>query len=549
MTAATPIPDLVPPSCGGPLTENDYATLSGSWITRDIADAAMLRRVDEHEGREVVGQKGSRDCAGIVIPYYWPGQGAPFNYRLRRDHPDIVLGKNGELKPERKYLGAPGSGNRLYIPPGITPEQLADAKTPIALVEGEKKALALWRLANHESNQPRFIPIAIAGVWNWRGTIGKTGGPNGERLDVKGPIADLSRVQWDGRTVFIIFDRNVHTNESVKAARKGIARHLTECGAKVKLVNLPEDCGVNGVDDLLNAWGPARVLELIHQATDGGSLHVVPSPQFESRSTGMYRITQRGEQFQQQQLTNYQASIKANVVLDDGIETKREFEVEAELLGQRFQFTIPASEFARMDWPIERMGSAAITFPNQRDYARTAIQSHSMTAEERCIYTHTGWRKIGGRWVFLHAGGAIGEYGAVPGVNVRLAGPLGHYELRLPANTDELRNAVRSSLRLTELGPMEVSFPLRTATCRAAFGDCDFSLHLAGETGAFKSELAALEQRHFGAGMDRLHLPGAWSSTGNSLEVLAFYAKDVLIVIDDFAPQGSAARNTLSADA
>jgi hypothetical protein len=41
--------------------------------------------------------------------------------------------------------------------------------------------------------------------------------------------------------------------------------------------------------------------------------------------------------------------------------------------------------------------------------------------------------------------------------------------------------------------------------------------------------------------MNRLHLPGAWASTGNSLEALAFHAKDALIVIDDFAPQGIAA--------
>src|SRR5260370_40577038 len=41
--------------------------------------------------------------------------------------------------------------------------------------------------------------------------------------------------------------------------------------------------------------------------------------------------------------------------------------------------------------------------------------------------------------------------------------------------------------------------------------------------------------------MTRLHLPGAWSSTGNALEALAFQAKDTLFVIDDFAPQGSGA--------
>src|SRR5262249_24070742 len=78
-------------------------------------------------------------------------------------------------------------------------------------------------------------------------------------------------------------------------------------------------------------------------------------------------------------------------------------------------------------------------------------------------------------------------------------------------------------------------------TCRAVFGEADFALHLAGETGALKSELAALHQQHFGATMNRLQLPGAWSSTGNALESLAFQAKDTLFVIDDFAPQGSGA--------
>ena len=541
MTVPEALRDRIPPNWGGPLNEADYAALAESWIPREIADAAMLRRVDEYQGREVIGQKGSRDCAGILIPYYWPGEPGAFNYRVRRDHPDLKYDGQGNPKPDKKYLGPPKGANRLYIPPGFTLDQLSDLAIPIALVEGEKKALAVWRLARHEIETPRFIPIAIAGVWNWRGTVGKTNDRHGERVDVKGPIADLDRVAWQGRLVFIVFDTNVHSNDSVKWARMGISRDLGKRGAKVDFINLPPDSGVNGVDDLLAVWGPERVLELFQNSTPGSRLHVVPPPQFESRPDGMFRITTQGERLSQVQLSNYSAAVITNIMLDDGVETKREFEIAAELLGQRFQFMISASEFARMDWPIERMGSSAITFPNQRNYALAAIQSRSMTAEERCIYTHTGWRNIGGRWVFLHIGGAIGENGAVPGVNVRLTGPLRHYELRLPAGAAELKNAVRSSLRLAQLGPQAVSFPLRAATWRAAFGDCDFSVHLSGETGAFKSELAALEQRHFGAGMDRLHLPGAWSSTANSLEALTFHAKDVLLVIDDFAPQGSAA--------
>ena len=495
------------PSWGGPLTESDYRCLEASWISREIADSAMLRRVDSLEGCELVGQKGKRDCSGILISYYWPGEPWSFNHRIRRDNPEWTLSADGKPKTERKYLASPNGGNRLFIPRGVTPEQLADVQIPIVLVEGEKKALALWRLAKHGVDKPRFIPLAIAGVWSWRGRIGKTGGPKGERLDLKGPIADLSRVAWNGRKVFIIFDANVHTNESVKWARNGISKELATRGAQVDFVNLPEDCGVNGIDDLLVLWGPARVLELFDDSTSGACLDVVLPPEFRSTSDGLFRVSNRGERLTQTRLTNYQAAITANIRLDDGVETRCECEITAELMGRKLQFIIPASEFAGMDWPIARMGATAITFPSQREHARTAIQSLSLTAEERYIFAHTGWRKVEGHWTFLYAGGAICETGAAVGVNVRLLGQMSRYELRVPQNVQTLTSAVRASLRLADLAPPAISFPLLAATYRAVFGEADFAVHLVGETGAFKSELAALHQQHFGAGMNRLRLP------------------------------------------
>jgi hypothetical protein len=66
---------------------------------------------------------------------------------------------------------------------------------PVVVTEGEFKALALWRLANHGSPaRPKFLPLGLSGVYNWRGTIGKTVGPDGSRLDVKGVIPDLDWV-------------------------------------------------------------------------------------------------------------------------------------------------------------------------------------------------------------------------------------------------------------------------------------------------------------------------------------------------------------------
>jgi hypothetical protein len=523
------------------LNEQDYANLATSWITKEIADLAMLRRVDGNQGREILGRKGSIDCAGMLIPYYRPGDRRPIHYRVRRDNPEFKYDREGTPKLDRKYLGPPGDRNHLYIPPTVTIDQLRNPALPIILVEGEKKALALLRLAWHDSESPRFVPIAIPGVWNWRGTVGKTNGPNGERVDVKGPIPDLNLIECGGRKVEILFDSNVHSNDNVKWARTGLARELAGRASEVNFVNLPEDCGVNGIDDLLVAWGPERVLELFKKSVPGVRLQNVLPTQYKSTPEGMFREFLRNDQLTRSQLTNYQAHVVSEITLDDGIDIKREFKIAAQLLGQQFSFTIPASQFEKMEWPIEKMGSRAITFPRQKEYARTAIQSFSWNATEQLVYAHIGWRYINGEWLYLHAGGAIGARGPVDGVQVGLHTALRRFELQLPKDQVGLINAVRASLKTLDLGPSSVSFPLRAATCRAVFGDSDFSLHLTGGSGAYKSELAALEQQHFGAEMNRKKLPGAWFSTSNALEEEAFQSKDALLTIDDFAPRGTPA--------
>lgn len=528
-----------PPNWGSPLTEADYRSLASSWVDRLTADAAMLRRVDSCDGRAITGRRERIDCAGILFPYYWSDEPLPFSYRLRRDKPDYKLGQNGRPKPDRKYLGAFGSGNRLYLAPDITANQLSDTSVPVALTEGEKKCLALSRLANWNTAEPRFVSIAIPGVWNWRGKVGKGNGPNGERIDLKGPIPDLARLAWAGRIVFIVFDSNVRTNESVSAARAGLTRDLVKRGATVKLVDVPEPFGVNGIDDLLALWGPERVLELFRNATTGPRLQVIQPPQFEEGPEGIFRINATGERITRTQLSNFKASIAANATVDDGVELRREFDVIAELDGQQATFTISAGKFARMEWPIEQLGSRAIIFPNQREYARVAIQSLSLATEQRHVFAHTGWRKIGATWVFIHRTGGIGQNGSVPNISVRLTGAVNNYELRVPQDVNTLLSAVAASLRLLELAPPHIAFSLFAGMVRAVFGEADFALHVTGETGAFKSELAALYQQHFGATMTRLNLPAAWASTGNALEATAFQAKDTLFVIDDFAPHGS----------
>ncbi|HZA25592.1 MAG TPA: DUF927 domain-containing protein, partial [Dehalococcoidia bacterium] len=99
-------------------------------------------------------------------------------------------------------------------------------------------------------------------------------------------------------------------------------------------------------------------------------------------------------------------------------------------------------------------------------------------------------------------------------------------------------DAIRASLRLLEAAEDRVTFPLYCAVLRAPLGSSDFGVHLAGATGIGKTELAALCQQHYGAGMDARHLPGSWLSTDNALEILAFLTKDTLMTVDDFSPGG-----------
>jgi hypothetical protein len=499
--------------------------------------------VDAEQGRAVIGQKGKRDCAGILIPYYRPGELSPINYRVRRDHPDWTEGKDGKLKPERKYLSAPGSLNKLYFPPEITPEQIADSSMPIVILEGEKKALAMSRLATYgigTADKPRFIAVAVPGVWNWRGVVGKANGPDGQRIELTGAIPDLSRINWGGRKTFILFDADANIKESVARARRALSYELAKRGADVSLIHLPADCGYKGVDDLLAAeGGPERVVQLLEKPTPALRGAVAPLPQFDSRPEGMFhaKTTTAGEVLEVK-LTNWRAAVETIVTLDDGVETIREFEINAELMGRTFRFLVSAANFAAMNWPIEQMGPAAIIFPNRREHARTAVQSFSLLASEQRVYTHTGWRLVDGQWIYLNAGAAIGPSGPLPDINVRLSGSLTRYELQLPSGPDQLTRAVRASLRLLELGPPAIAFALGAARCRSIFGAADFAIHLSGATGNFKSERSALEQQHFGVGLNSRNLPGSWASTANALETLAFLAKDAVLVIDDFAPQG-----------
>jgi hypothetical protein len=245
-------------------------------------------------------------------------------------------------------------------------------------------------------------------------------------------------------------------------------------------------------------------------------------------------------------ICNFTARIVEDREHDDGAEKIRRLVVRGALDdGSDLPLAeVSAIRFADMEWIVPAWGTRAVVYAGMgtKDHLRAAMQLLSgADVPRRTVYGHTGWRKLNDDWIYLHAGGAIGPGGIVAEIAVSLPGALSGFELPNPPEGAELVDAVRASLELLRLGPGRVMFPLIAAIYRAVLGDTDFSLHLVGPTGNFKSEAAALAQQHFGAGLNARHLPANWSSTPNAREELAFAAKDVVLVVDDFCPNGSVA--------
>jgi hypothetical protein len=244
-------------------------------------------------------------------------------------------------------------------------------------------------------------------------------------------------------------------------------------------------------------------------------------------------------------LANFDARIVEQIIVDDGAEHRLTLATESDLSdGTPLpRVEVAADQFPWMKWPVEKWGTRATVLAGAgtADHLRAAIQLLSGEVPTRTVFAHLGWREIDGRWLYLHAGGAIGESGPVGSIDVALPDALAGFLLPDPFTSDELVKSVRAGLMLLDrLAPDHIVFPLFAAIYRAVLGSADFAFHLTGETGAFKTELAVLCQQHFGAGMDARHLPASWSSTGNALEGIAFAAKDALLTVDDFVPQGGA---------
>jgi hypothetical protein len=491
-----------------------------SGIEKGVAQARGYRSVTAKAELVALGF-GRNQCRvpALLIPIY-DTRGDLVTYQLRPDNPRI----NDRGKPV-KYETPRGTSMVIDVPPPIR-HLIANPNVPLIITEGVRKA---------DSAASRGLCcIDILGVWNWRGT-NEYGG--------KTALADWENIALEGREVYLCFDSDVVRKPEVHQALHRLKAFLESRKANVRVIRLPDgDDGAKvGLDDYLASGRTTEELFALAQNT-------LPAPPPREEESP-YMITPAGETVWVRRdgdseritkLANFNARIIEDCECDDGAEVQRVYVIEAELGRVKRTCRVLANQFAGMNWVAQALGAEAIIASGQttKDRLREAIQLRSAREgiAKRRVFTHTGWREVIGRRVFLHAGGAVGPDGAEDGVEVELQHKLDRF--RLPAPPEDPRDAVLASLRFLQVAPPAQTWPLLAAAYTAPLGEImplDFVVWVYGPTGSQKSSTAALLSCHFGR-FERNNLPGNFVSTHNSLEEMMWLAKDVLFVVDDFAP-------------
>lgn len=240
-----------------------------------------------------------------------------------------------------------------------------------------------------------------------------------------------------------------------------------------------------------------------------------------------------------EQVTDFCAKIVSEVIADDGSsEEQRIFELEVTLKGETKRIEVPSSKFDSMSWVTAQLGAKAGVCPGKSDHARYAIKQLSPSFASRTVYAHTGWRQIGDDWCYLHGAGGITAEGNRSDIAVRLPHSLRFFVLPDPAKGEDLPKTYRSTLAFLKAFPRILTVPLLGAVFGAALGEIDYSVYVVGQSGCFKSEITGLIQSFFGSGFNRLTMPANWDDTANVLLSKLFTAKDAVVIVDDFAPNG-----------
>ena len=222
------------PNLGSLLPQHLAMLREESGLSNDIIVERGYRSVTSAAELRAAGYSVSQARVPALLIPLWSVTGQPAGSSLRPDNP-----RTNRAGKVAKYEQPSGSSPILDVPPRCL-ASLGDPARTLYITEGAKKADALAQLG--------AIVINLSGVWNWRGTNIRGG---------KTALADWENVALNGRLVRIVFDSDVTTKAAVSLALVRLKAFLTQRGATVEVVYLPDAPGGSkqGVDDFFVAGG------------------------------------------------------------------------------------------------------------------------------------------------------------------------------------------------------------------------------------------------------------------------------------------------------
>jgi len=501
-----------------------------SGISVEVAAGRGYRTVTKDEDGLNYRENGwgslVRFMPALEIPI-WTPNGRSSVPQLRPDNPRVRDGK------VVKYEFPPGESLHLDVHPSLV--ERVKGLEPLYITEGVLKA--------DSATSRGACCVALMGVYGFRGT-NLYGGLTA--------LAEWQDINLANRDVYIVFDSDVVQKIQVRQALLAFSNFLNGKRARVHVVRfVPGDNGAKvGLDDYLVAGGTIEGLSALSTDTDRQpDLIIEDKVVYQTHGGVICEMDQNSDGSRTAtRLCNFDARVKKLVVVDDGVMINREVLIGGSTaLGTLPDIRIPTTDFASMSWVEDKWaGKAFVESGTSKDKLRVGIWDLTIkevgVIDEEVHYAHVGWRKIGQHHYYLTASGGLHGDGLDGSIIVEHIPHLRNYSLEDQAHSSSLVEDVRQSIGLLDLGPLATYSALLGATYLAPLGewvDTNFAVFIEGQTGSLKTESAALMQGHYGKEFNASSLPGAWISTGNSLEHQASQTKDAVFVVDDYKPAGN----------
>ena len=213
--------------------------------------------------------------------------------------------------------------------------------------------------------------------------------------------------------------------------------------------------------------------------------------------------------------------------------------------GEICEFQVTRKAWDSADW-LSDLPWAGVTYDSSKSglaRVRDAIRMISTDAATAKVHGAPGWvRGDDGRWIYIHAGGALGPDGPVP-AETDLPSKLARFSLPPPPdNPAALRAAAEHSAGLVTTLPPRIGAVLAGLAYRAAVSRMPPSVTLIGPPGSYKTSMGKVALHHFAPDLpwdESVLSLSERGATGNAAAKLMHLTRDVLLLADDAAPDRS----------